>query len=159
VIVRDFDFVGISLLPAKADPKLIVDANTVFAGAVSTQTLQTISWRHAQVTKVSNSVELSQFSPNHGPERFRAGLTRSATLQAVEQVLRGAAGERAYHAMYYNGYRNSTVACPMCGEGPSASYRPIRPRRGDSLNGTENTKRLGALAGDERPYDRSPNRV
>jgi hypothetical protein len=36
VVVRDFDIVGISILPPETDPILVVDPNTVLTRAVAT---------------------------------------------------------------------------------------------------------------------------
>jgi hypothetical protein len=43
VVVRDFDFVCITLLPTKANTVLVVYTNTVLTNAVSTQPLKPIA--------------------------------------------------------------------------------------------------------------------
>jgi hypothetical protein len=43
------DLPGMTVSPLKADPPLIVDANTVLAGTVATQPFQAIGRRHAQI--------------------------------------------------------------------------------------------------------------
>ena len=40
VIVRDFDFMSISLPPAKTDPVLVIDADAVLPGAIARKLLQ-----------------------------------------------------------------------------------------------------------------------
>jgi hypothetical protein len=50
MIVNDFHVVGISVLPMKADPPLIVDPNAVLAVSVAAELLQSVS-REVQITQ------------------------------------------------------------------------------------------------------------
>jgi hypothetical protein len=45
VVVRDFDFIGVSILPAEAGTELIVDPNAVLAASIASQSLKAISRR------------------------------------------------------------------------------------------------------------------
>jgi hypothetical protein len=45
MVVRNLDFGGIAVLPAKADPKLIIDSNAVLANPIASEPLKTISRR------------------------------------------------------------------------------------------------------------------
>jgi len=58
VVVRDFDFVGITFLPAETDSILVIDTNTVLTATVPSQTLQPIAWRHCKFPKISDPIEL-----------------------------------------------------------------------------------------------------
>lgn len=58
MVVRDFDFVGMTPLPAEADSVLVIDTDTVLTATISLQTLQSIVWRHCKFPKISNPIEL-----------------------------------------------------------------------------------------------------
>ena len=110
MVVRDFDVVGIAVLPPEANPELIVDADTVLAATGATQRLQSISRRNRQLPQFPNAVELRQL-PSHGrPQRRRARTARAPAVESVKKVFRGGVGKRAYHTVYYNGYRSTAPA-------------------------------------------------
>src|SRR5207248_2253000 len=62
VIVDDLDISWSSSGPHEANPPLIVDPNTVLAGAVGPEAFQTISWRNAQVAQIDGPVEQAQLT-------------------------------------------------------------------------------------------------
>ncbi len=62
VIVDDLNFVGIPILPAKADAPLLVHANTVLAGSIAPKLLQSIPWRDAKVAKLFGRVHGREFA-------------------------------------------------------------------------------------------------
>jgi len=62
VIVHDFDFVGITLAPLKADAPLVVDADTVLAIPVTVQRFQPITRTRRQVAQFRCAVQLPQLS-------------------------------------------------------------------------------------------------
>jgi hypothetical protein len=43
VIIGDFDFVGIAILPPETDPVLVIDPDTVLSGSIRSQALQPVS--------------------------------------------------------------------------------------------------------------------
>jgi hypothetical protein len=51
VIIGDFHSVGIGAVPTEAHPILVVDPDTVLAGAIAFERLQPIAWRYAQFLK------------------------------------------------------------------------------------------------------------
>ena len=102
VVVRDFDFVGIAILPPEADPKLVIDANTVLPRTVAPQALESIARRDAQFLKHPHTIELVELASYHRPEDGGTGVAGSPTVDAVEEVLRRAVSERPYHVSYYN---------------------------------------------------------
>jgi hypothetical protein len=58
VVVRDFDVVGIAVLPPEANPVLVVDANAVLPQAVAPQSLQAVPGRDVQLSETTDPVEL-----------------------------------------------------------------------------------------------------
>jgi hypothetical protein len=102
VVVRDFDFVGITLLPAKTDPVLIVNSNTVLALAIPSQSFKAVTGGYPKLLQALDPVQLRQLAPHNWPEFDRTGPAGLTTIYAVEQVLRGFISEGTYHDMYYN---------------------------------------------------------
>src|SRR6266566_4238526 len=64
MIVHDLDFMRVAILPAKANPPLVVHANTVFARPVAVEFLQPVPRWHAQVSKRFRGVQNQQ--PSQG---------------------------------------------------------------------------------------------
>jgi hypothetical protein len=58
VVVSDFDLAGIAVLPTKADPILVIDANTVLAFSVPLERLEMIARGDRQLTEFAHSVQL-----------------------------------------------------------------------------------------------------
>ena len=83
----------------------------MLAATRATQRFQSISRRNRQLPQFPNAVELRQL-PRHGwPQRRRARTARAPAVESVKKVFRSGVGERAYHSIYYNGYRNTVPAC------------------------------------------------
>ena len=61
MIVRDLDIESISASPAKTDPVLIVDANTVLPLPAAFQRLQTIAPKRAQIAQRSGGIQHAEF--------------------------------------------------------------------------------------------------
>jgi len=61
VVVADFDFPGIAIPPAEADPPLIVDANTVLADSIASEPFEPIPGQHTQLLETPCRVEQQQF--------------------------------------------------------------------------------------------------
>src|SRR4051812_22597092 len=72
VVVRDFDVVGIAVLPSETDPILFVDANAVLATTRTTEQFQTITRRNRQLRQFAYPIQLREFPCDHSPERLRA---------------------------------------------------------------------------------------
>jgi hypothetical protein len=49
VVVRDFDLVRVTVIPHKADPKLVVDSNCVLFPALAFETMEPICRRNPQI--------------------------------------------------------------------------------------------------------------
>jgi hypothetical protein len=73
MIVSDFDLVCVPGHPDKADPPLIVNANTVLTLAASAQFLQTIRWRNTQIIQVYGIIQHAQF-----PQRNLLNIPRKS---------------------------------------------------------------------------------
>src|SRR6476659_1154489 len=76
VVVRDFNFVGIAVLPGEAYSILIVDSNTVLTSAATNQALESISRWHRKFLQVTHPIELSQLPASDSPENRRAHASR-----------------------------------------------------------------------------------
>jgi hypothetical protein len=98
VVVCDFNFVGISVLPPETNPELVIDADAVLPSAVAFQPFEAIARGDAQLAEVAHPIELREFTPDHRPERRGTGSARLATAEAIEEILGGAIREGAYHA-------------------------------------------------------------
>jgi hypothetical protein len=87
VVVRDFDFVGITILPRETDAVLIVDADAVLASAVAFQALQPVPGRDRQIRQVPSPIDLIQLSPRDVPQVRGAGRASFLAVDAIEYVL------------------------------------------------------------------------
>jgi len=83
VIVDDRNFVGIPILPAKADAPLLVHADTVLAGSIASKLLQSISWRDAKVAELFGRVHGHQFAQHRALELRRISLDGLASEQSL----------------------------------------------------------------------------
>jgi hypothetical protein len=92
-------------LPTETDAILVIDANTVLPTSIALQPLEPVSWRNSQFPDVPYAIQLRQLPPEDRPEIARTRRASAPTIEAVEQILRGAIGEAGYHGMYYNGGR------------------------------------------------------
>ncbi len=83
MIVDDLNLVGVAIPPTKADAPLLVHANTVLAGSIATELLQSISRRHAEVTELLGRVHRHKFA-QHGASEIRGissdGFTSKQSL-------------------------------------------------------------------------------
>ena len=114
VVIRDFDFVGIALLPAETDSILFIDADTVLTAPISLKSLQSVVRWHGKLSKVSDSIELRQLAADNRPQHDRTGRPRSTAIDTIEKVFGSRVRKGAYHSMYYNGYRRYApyISCP-----------------------------------------------
>jgi hypothetical protein len=93
VIARDFDFVGIVLLPTETDPVLLVDPDAVLSLPVPPQLLQSIPGWNAQFLEILHPVQLIQLAANNGPKSLWTRAPRLAAIHTEKQVLRGPLGK------------------------------------------------------------------
>ncbi len=112
MVVGDFDVVGMAILPAKTDPVLVIDPDTVLSRSISSQSLQAVTGWNTQLSKLSHPVELRQLPPDHRPKGDGASAPGPSGPLAVEQILGGTIREGAYHGIYYNACRDTTEAPP-----------------------------------------------
>ncbi|HLX75879.1 MAG TPA: hypothetical protein VKR26_14120 [Terriglobales bacterium] len=85
MIINDLDFMRVAVPPEKADAKLVIDANTVLAPAVTVQRFQTICRKNGQVPELRRTV-------NHGqlPQGYPAQIRREAPRFAAPPQFLGA---------------------------------------------------------------------
>jgi hypothetical protein len=83
VIVDDLHLVGIAILPAKADAPLLVHANTVLAGSIAPELLQSITRRYAEVAELLGRVHRHEFAEHRASEIRRISPDRLAGEQSL----------------------------------------------------------------------------
>ncbi|MGB5097632.1 MAG: hypothetical protein WBN82_06975 [Porticoccaceae bacterium] len=66
VVVHNLDIRRSGLCPAKADSPLIIDANAVLAGSISTKWFQAIARRDPTVFKAPGDLQLTQLAASYG---------------------------------------------------------------------------------------------
>ena len=114
VVVSDFDFVCMAILPAKTNTILFVDPNTMLTYAVTSEPLKPIARRNSQLREVAHSIELVKLATRSLPQRFRACPACRPRLSAVKDVLSPSIGERAYHGADCNGLPVSLTSHRQC---------------------------------------------
>ena len=77
MVVSDFDFACMAVLPLKTDSVLLINAYAVLVIPVTPEAFQTVSGRHPEFTDFSDSVDLIQLSTGHGPDGFWAAFSCS----------------------------------------------------------------------------------
>jgi hypothetical protein len=135
VVVRDFDIVGISILPPETDPILVVDPNTVLTRAVATQAFQAIAWGNIQFAEFPHAVDLGEFTPHGRPNPRGASLARPTTVYTIEEVFGSAIREGTYHGKYYNGQRDSLpeLSATKCRHTRGSGYPGLVHNFGDRI--------------------------
>jgi hypothetical protein len=96
VVVNDFDLVGISISPSKADPELVVDPKAPLTVAISSQPLQPVSRRLIEILDSEHPMDLAQF-----PERHSFNCRIPAAVPMSEYLFRIGIGKRADHALAF----------------------------------------------------------
>jgi hypothetical protein len=105
VVVRDFDFVGIAILPLETNPILLVDANAVLPAPATNEALQAVARRDRPLAKLPNAVELGQLASMHRPQ---AAQFRKPFVSSGVRLARGAQG--AFRWRYSARRRRSRIA-------------------------------------------------
>jgi hypothetical protein len=80
VIVNDLNLIRIARTPAEANAPLIVDANTMLAGAITLEFLKPVAGRDAEIIKGLRGVNGDELS-EHGPLQFRRKAADRASLE------------------------------------------------------------------------------
>jgi len=86
MVVDNFDLVGVTIAPAKANPPLAVDANAVLTSSIASQYFQTVAGRAAQVVEPPRSVQVEPLAT--GRSFKRAKLTNIAIIEELLRVFR-----------------------------------------------------------------------
>jgi hypothetical protein len=97
VVIDDFNVIGSILLPYKANPKLIVDADTVLTSPFSSQRFQHISRRIAKIVQAGSRIHAVEFPPGYA---FYAAP--SPVCPHLSQFRRVVVFETAYHDRMVN---------------------------------------------------------
>jgi len=93
VVIRDLDFVCITILPSKAHTILVVDSNTVLAKSVPAQPFKSIAWWNRQLSQVADTVELVKLATSDSPQLLRARRASTFCVRTIEHFLGPAIGE------------------------------------------------------------------
>ena len=67
MVVRNFDLVGMAILPTKTHPILLVDSEAVLTVSIAGEPLETIAWWHDELAEMSHAIELSDLAARHSP--------------------------------------------------------------------------------------------
>jgi hypothetical protein len=65
MVIGDFDFIGMTFLPDKTDPVLLIDADAVLICSITFQSFQVVARWYSEFRDVAYSVELIQFSTGY----------------------------------------------------------------------------------------------
>ncbi len=76
MVVNDLDVVRIAIRPAKANPPLVVDPDTVLSSAVALELLEPVPWRHTEVVQGLGGVHGHQLPQHHASEVGRISADR-----------------------------------------------------------------------------------
>ena len=95
MVVSDFDFVSLAVLPAEAESLLIVDADGILALPVSAERVQAVAWWYAEIVERGGGLELGEFTQG-GLVNRRGYFGRFLT---EPEEMGGPAGERGDHQM------------------------------------------------------------
>ena len=94
MIIDDFNVMRVSACPAETDAPLVVDANTVLTGSITTQLLESVGWWNAEVKETGSSVEHDEL-----PERNSLEVRRQPTDPlSLEEAFGIEVPEAANHA-------------------------------------------------------------
>jgi hypothetical protein len=92
VVIDNLNLVGISCSPAKTDPPLIIDANTVLAGAIASELLKAIARRNSEVLQRLGRIYCHQLA-QHRALQFGGIATDGSTLEERFSVPIGEASD------------------------------------------------------------------
>lgn len=79
---------GIAILPAEADSKLVVDANTVLPLPVPAKLLEPVTGRDPELLELTDPVQLVELAASSRPQLRRAGTAISTGLDAIDSPTR-----------------------------------------------------------------------
>jgi hypothetical protein len=78
VVIDERDVKRVTILPTKADPPLIVNANAMLAGAITFELLQSITGRNAKVFELLGGVDQCELAKHHTLEIARKATHKFA---------------------------------------------------------------------------------
>ena len=84
MVIDDLDLVGMVVVPDEADAVLVIDANGMLALSVSTECLQAIVGRNAEIVQGDGCVEYCQLSGCNSAEIGRDAPTLSRPPKALD---------------------------------------------------------------------------
>ena len=93
MIINNLDLEGIAVSPAKTDSPLVIDANTVLAGAVAFELLQAVAGWDPEIVELLGGIHDAEL-PEHESVEFGR---KASDAFALEQSLRVAIGEAQDH--------------------------------------------------------------
>ena len=112
MVIHDFDVESIAGAPAKADPVLVVHANTVLALAPALQGFQSVTWRDPEVGQDRRGVQHLQLPSRH----FADIAAQPAGNRVAEDPFRLAISPSLDHELKYVGriyVRQAYLSAPV----------------------------------------------
>ncbi len=73
-IIHNFDIVCVAFRPAETHPPLIIDANTVLTGTITSKFLEPVTRRNPQICKRTHSVHNYELLEHGAAKRCRKSL-------------------------------------------------------------------------------------
>ena len=101
MVVRDFDLIGISILPSKAHPVLSIYPNTVLPSPLAAQSLEEVTRRHRKLTQFTHTIDLIKFPLRSLPNALGTPPPCRCRIKSVKYVLRPSIPKGSYHVLYY----------------------------------------------------------
>jgi len=80
VVVYDLDIPCFTLVPLKADPPLIIDADAVLTASITMQGFEAVAWRNPKVVKLPCRVDSKKFG-----SRTTLNLARNAPNRVASE--------------------------------------------------------------------------
>jgi hypothetical protein len=68
VVINDLDLVRIAILPAEADPPLVIHADAVLPCSIAFELLEAIAWRDAKVIEGFGGIDGDEFTEHDATE-------------------------------------------------------------------------------------------
>ena len=92
MIINKLDLVGVPIFPPRADSPLVIDTNTVLAGAIAFELLQAVAGRDAEILELLGGVNDTEL-PEHQPMELGGEAPDAFTPEEPLRVPIGEAGD------------------------------------------------------------------
>lgn len=83
MVVNDLDLERIAVLPAETNSPLIIDADAVLSGSITTELLEPIPGRHAQIRKCFRGINRDELTQHRAQQVGRVATHRLAAEERL----------------------------------------------------------------------------